>query len=144
MYAMPLSVNNDGTFRVFWEETSLVGKGKRRLTFEECKRRALLRLEHHGMKVSNVEEEEYCYIPMGGELPDRTQRVIGFGGAANMVHPSTGYHACRMLAASPDLSKVIGEGIRNNLPSDKIAADAYRSIWSNTNRGQRDFQVPQF
>lgn len=37
-----------------------------------------------------VEEEEYCYIPMGGELPDLTQRVIGFGGAANMVHPATG------------------------------------------------------
>jgi len=141
MYAMPLSANTDGTYRVFWEETSLVGKGKRRLTFEECKRRALLRLEHHGIKVSNVEEEEYCYIPMGGELPDRTQRVIGFGGAANMVHPSTGYHACRMLAASTDLSKVIGEGIRNNSPSDKIAADAYRSIWSQTTRGQRDFQA---
>jgi lycopene beta-cyclase len=42
------------------------------------------------MKVLGVEEEEYCYIPMGGELPDLTQRVVGFGGAANMVHPATG------------------------------------------------------
>ena len=43
-----------------------------------------------GMKVLGVEEEEYCYIPMGGELPDLSQRVLGFGGAANMVHPATG------------------------------------------------------
>ena len=26
----------------------------------------------------------------GGELPDRSQRVIAFGAAANTVHPSTG------------------------------------------------------
>jgi lycopene beta-cyclase len=42
------------------------------------------------MAVLEVEDEEYCYIPMGGELPDPSQRVVAFGGAANMVHPSTG------------------------------------------------------
>jgi Lycopene cyclase protein len=47
-----------------------------------------------GMKVLGVEEEEYCYIPMGGELPDLAQRVVGFGGAANMVHPATGAVVC--------------------------------------------------
>lgn len=47
-----------------------------------------------GMKVLGVEEEEYCYIPMGGELPDLAQRVVGFGGAANMVHPATGAVFC--------------------------------------------------
>ena len=141
MYAMPLSVNEDGSYRVFWEETSLVGRGERRLTFEECKRRALRRLEYHGISISDVEEEEYCYIPMGGELPDLTQRIVAFGGAANMVHPSTGYHACRMLAASSDVSRVIGEGVRGQFSPDKIAAEAYKSIWSNRNRGQRDFQA---
>jgi lycopene beta-cyclase len=142
MYVMPLSANKEnGTHRVFWEETSLVGRGSRRLTFAECKKRAYQRLKFHGINVLGVEEEEYCYIPMGGELPDLTQRVIGFGGAANMVHPATGYHACRMLAASTDLSQSIGKGIRENQPADKIAADAYRSLWSQQNRGQRDFQV---
>ena len=90
MYVMPLSQNDDGTHRVFMEETSLVGRGSRRLTFEECKKRAYKRMEHHGIKVFDIEEEEYCYIPMGGELPDRTQRIIAFGAAANLVHPSTG------------------------------------------------------
>ena len=141
MYAMPLSVNTDGSLRVFWEETSLVGKGRRRLSFNECKKRAFRRLDHHGIKVFSVEEEEYCYIPMGGELPDLTQRVIGFGGAANMVHPATGYHACRMLAASTDLSRSIGEGIRSKESVDKISADSYRVLWGRPNRGQRDFQA---
>ncbi len=67
MYVMPLSKKSDGGgYRVFWEETSLVGKDKRRLSFEECKKRALRRLEFHGIQYSDVEEEEYCYIPMGG------------------------------------------------------------------------------
>ena len=67
MYVMPLSKKLDGSgYRVFWEETSLVGKDKRRLSFEECKKRALRRLEFHGIQYSDVEEEEYCYIPMGG------------------------------------------------------------------------------
>ena len=74
MYVMPLNQNLDGTYTVFWEETSLVGKGNRRLSFEECKRRAYKRLEYYNIKVLEVEEEEYCYIPMGGEIPELSQR----------------------------------------------------------------------
>lgn len=71
---MPLSSNPDGSFTVFFEETSLVGKDRRRLTFEECKKRLYKRLGFHGMRVQEVREEEYCYISMGGELPDLRQR----------------------------------------------------------------------
>lgn len=141
MYTMPLGKNADGTYKVFWEETSLVGRGKRRLSFEECKKRAYKRLSHYGISVMAVEEEEYCYIPMGGELPDLSQRIVAFAGAANMVHPATGYHACRMMAASTDLAEVIGKGIKENHHPDKIAIDSYRKLWSKQNRNQRDFQV---
>jgi lycopene beta-cyclase len=65
----------------------------------------------------------------------------GYIGAANMVHPSTGYHACRMLAASTDVAAVVGQAIKDKLGPDDIAARAYRAIWSQQNRGQRDFQV---
>ena len=73
-----------------------------------------------------------------------------------MVHPSTGYHACRMMAAATDLSRAIGNTLQSDaatntltstgsctLPGtpDKVAAAAYRSMWSQSNRGQRDFQV---
>ena len=50
-----------------------------------------------------MREEEYCYIPMGGSLPEPSQRVVPFGGAANTVHPATGYQLCRMLASAPDV-----------------------------------------
>ena len=141
MYAMPLGINDDGTYRIFFEETSLVGKGKRRLSFDECKKRAYKRLGLYDINVLGVEEEEYCYIPMGGELPDLTQRIIAFGGAANMVHPSTGYHACRMLAASTDMAKAISNGIKNNNDPNTIACNTYKVLWSKQNRGQRDFQI---
>ena len=141
MYAMPLGTLPNGSLRVFFEETSLVGKGSRRLSFAECKRRAYARLASHGISVLGVEEEEYCYIPMGGELPDLTQRVVGFGGAANMVHPSTGYHACRMLAAAPRLAAAIGDGLGAGHGPDAIAAAAYATLWGEQNRGQRSFQA---
>jgi len=38
----------------------------------------------------HIEEDEYCLIPMGGVLPRVPQRVLGIGGTAGMVHPSTG------------------------------------------------------
>jgi hypothetical protein len=43
-------------------------------------------------QVLRIEEEEYCSIPMGGVLPTRPQRIVGVGGTAGMVHPSTGTH----------------------------------------------------
>lgn len=48
------------------------------------------RMAHMGIKVLSLEEEEYCLIPMGGVLPRVPQRVLGIGGTAGMVHPSTG------------------------------------------------------
>lgn len=89
MYVMPLRTHPDGSYTVFWEETSLVGKDDRRLSFEECKKRAYRRLQHHGINVLEVEEEEYCYIPMGGEIPDLSQR-----GTTSPVHPHRHYELC--------------------------------------------------
>ena len=57
------------------------------------------------------EEEEFCYIPMGGNLPDLSQRVLAVGGAANTVHPATGYQLCRMLASSTDLASAISSNL---------------------------------
>lgn len=141
MYTMPLKQLSNGHWRVFFEETSLVGRGSRRLSFQECRDRALQRLSYHNITIFGVEEEEFCYIPMGGELPDRQQRLIAFGGAANLVHPSTGYQACRMLAASTDVATVIAEGIRKQTSPDQIAITCYNTLWSSQNRLQRDFQV---
>merc|ERR1711976_776841 len=100
MYAMPLK-NNE----IFFEETSLVARPA--VSFQECKDRLYKRLDHLGIKVNKVTEEEFSYIPVGGALPMRDQRILGFGGAAAMVHPSTGYHLCRCLMGATDAANAI-------------------------------------
>ncbi|CAI5951060.1 unnamed protein product [Closterium sp. NIES-65] len=82
LYAMPLSPTT-----VFLEETSLVARPA--VAFDEIQRRLEKRLAHLGIKVNAITEQEYCLIPMGGVLPDMPQRVLGIGGTAGMVHPST-------------------------------------------------------
>ncbi|KAL7508077.1 hypothetical protein ACHAXN_005160 [Cyclotella atomus] len=135
MYAMPLKDN-----RIFFEETSLVARPA--LSFQECKDRCMTRLKHLGISVTNIEEEEFCYIPMGGPLPAKDQRVVGFGGAAAIVHPSTGYNLCRTMMCAGDVAKVLRDELNNaNWNPDKAAARAYDAIWSPTNIAQRNFAV---
>ena len=135
MYAMPLNGN-----RIFFEETSLVARPA--LSFQECKERCMTRLQHLGISVTNIEEEEFCYIPMGGPLPAKDQRIIGFGGAAAMVHPSTGYHLCRAMMGAGAVAKVIHDELNSpNWNPDRAAARSYDAIWSSTNIAQRNFAV---
>jgi len=133
MYAMPLKGNT-----VFFEETSLVARPA--VSFQECKERCFKRLKHLGIVVTKVKEEEYCYIPMGGKLPARNQRILALGGAASMVHPSTGYHLCRCLMGASDVAKVVQEELALNQPNiDRAVASAYNALWSPSNIRQRNF-----
>mmetsp|Transcript_8719 Transcript_8719/g.12333 ORF Transcript_8719/g.12333 Transcript_8719/m.12333 type:complete len:616 (+) Transcript_8719:2-1849(+) len=135
MYAMPLKDN-----KIFFEETSLVARPA--ISFQECKDRCFRRLEHLGIKVVNIEEEEFCYIPMGGSLPLKDQRVIGFGGAAAMVHPSTGYQLMRVMMGATDMASAIqSELSKSELNLDRAAAAAYHAVWSPENIRQRNFAV---
>ena len=135
MYAMPLGGN-----KIFFEETSLVARPA--VSFQDCKDRCLKRLEHLGIDVKKVEEEEYCYIPMGGSLPARDQRILGLGGAAAMVHPSTGYHLSRCLMGASDVAKVIQDELSSDQPNiDRAVASAYNALWSPGNIRQRNFAV---
>lgn len=102
LYAMPFSKT-----KIFLEETSLVARPI--VPFPELKERLRARMEHLGIKVKALEEEEYCAIPMGGALPMVPQRVIGVGGTAGMVHPSTGYMVSRVLGAAPTVADAIVE-----------------------------------
>ena len=134
-YVMPLDSN-----RVFFEETSLVARPA--VSFQECKERCMTRLEHLGITVSEIEEEEFCYIPMGGPLPAKDQRVVGFGGSSAMVHPSTGYHLCRAMMGAGSVASVIRDELSNpDFNPDRASARAYDAIWSPSNIGQRNFAV---
>jgi lycopene beta-cyclase len=135
MYVMPLKDN-----KVFFEETSLVARPA--VSFQECKDRCFKRLDYLGIKVKKITEEEFCYIPMGGALPMRDQRILGLGGAAVMVHPSTGYHICRAMMGASDAARAIKEELASKNPNvDRAVATAYHSLWSPDNVRQRNFAV---
>jgi lycopene beta-cyclase len=135
MYCMPLEGN-----KVFFEETSLVARPG--VSFQECKDRFDRRLKYLGITPTKVEEEEFCYIPMGGSLPCKDQRVIGVGGAAAMVHPSTGYHLCRMMMGACDMAETIEKELKASAVNlDRAAANSYHSIWKPENIRQRNFAV---
>ena len=132
---MPLGGN-----KIFFEETSLVARPA--LSFQDCKTRCHQRLDHLGIKVKSMDEEEFCYIPMGGPLPIPHQRIIGFGGANTMVHPSTGYNLCRTMMGAVPLAQVIREElVKEEFNPEKTAAQAYDAIWSPSNIRQRNFAV---
>jgi lycopene beta-cyclase/lycopene epsilon-cyclase len=104
LYAMDL-----GGGRFFVEETSLALAPP--VPFPELKRRLERRLAHRGVQVREVEHEEFCLFPMNPALPDPAQRVVGFGGAASMVHPSSGYMVGGLLRRAPDLAAAIAAAL---------------------------------
>lgn len=102
LYALPFP---DGS--VFVEETVLVGRPAVPLEALEARLRARLALR--GVELPAGGERELCWIPMGGPLPSPRQRVVGFGGAAGMVHPATGYLLARVLADAPVLAAALAD-----------------------------------
>lgn len=134
LYAMPFSSN-----RIFLEETSLVARPG--LKMEDIQERMVCRLKHLGIKVKSIEEDEHCVIPMGGPLPILPQRVLGIGGTAGMVHPSTGYMVARTLAAAPIVAKSIIQylGSEKTLTGTDLSAEIWKDLWPIERRRQREF-----
>lgn len=134
LYAMPFSKN-----RIFLEETSLVARPG--LAMEDIQERMEARLKHLGIKIKSIEEDERCVIPMGGPLPVLPQRVVGIGGTAGMVHPSTGYMVARTLAAAP----IVADAIVCYLHSEQgnygneLSAQVWKDLWPLSRRRQREF-----
>ncbi|EFJ41647.1 hypothetical protein VOLCADRAFT_107605 [Volvox carteri f. nagariensis] len=138
LYAMPFTKN-----KVFLEETSLVSRPA--VGFPELKERLEARLKWLGIKVTRVEEEEYCLIPMGGVLPKHPQRVLALGGTAGMVHPSTGFMIYRMMSAAPTVADAIIDQLSCALrPADEseavsMANAVWRATWPVERVRQRAF-----
>lgn len=74
----------------------------------------IYRMEHLGIKMKSMTEEEYCLIPMGGVLPTFPQRTLGIGGTGGMVHPSTGWIHL-LLPAPPRLSHMSNNNHKGHL-----------------------------
>ncbi|KAJ1404196.1 Lycopene cyclase, beta/epsilon [Sesbania bispinosa] len=134
LYAMPFS-----STKIFLEETSLVARPGLRM--DDIQERMVARLKHLGIKVKSIEEDEHCVIPMGGPLPVLPQRVVGIGGTAGMVHPSTGYMVARTLAAAPIVANSIVQylGSDRGLSGGEISAQVWKDLWPIQRRRQREF-----
>ena len=126
LYAMDL-----GGGRFFVEETSLALAPA--LPFAVLRERLHRRLAHRGVRVLEVEHEEFCLFPMNPALPYPDQRVVGFGGAASMVHPSSGYLVGALLRRAPALADAIaagaGRGERRGSDPAALAAAAWEGLW---------------
>lgn len=135
LYVMPL---DSGKGRhVFFEETSLVASPA--MDFDLLKQRLYKRLEYYGIEVESVMEEEFCLIPMGGEMPDLNQRVVAFGGAAALVHPATGYMIARALQLADEAAEIIAGELGAKGDADETAYRIWNRIWNEGRRHQRDF-----
>ncbi|KAF5204490.1 Lycopene beta cyclase protein [Thalictrum thalictroides] len=134
LYAMPFSSN-----LIFLEETSLVSRPT--LSYMEIKRRMVARLRNLGIRVKKVIEEEKCLIPMGGPLPRIPQSVMGMGGTAGVVHPSTGYMVARTMALAPVLANVIIEclGSTRMIRGNQLHQRVWNGLWTFDRRSTREF-----
>lgn len=124
LYGMEL-----GAGRVLLEETSLARRPA--LDLPVLKARLARRLAAMGVRVEQSLAEERVLIPMGGPLPPQDQRIVGFGAAAGMVHPATGYQVGAALTRAPALAAALAEAVRRPGTSPERVADAgWNAVWS--------------
>lgn len=131
LYAMDL-----GNDIFFVEETSLANSPA--VTFEVLQQRLEKRLAFRGVQVKEVHHVEYCLFPMNLPLPSFEQSVVGFGGAASMVHPASGYMVGALLRRAPGVAKTIKYAIEhlNDSPA-RLATPAWQTLWSRDERRKR-------
>ncbi|PSN16283.1 lycopene cyclase [filamentous cyanobacterium CCT1] len=123
LYAMDL-----GDDVYFVEETSLAHHPA--IAMETLKQRLYQRLRHRGIEVKDIHHVEQCLFPMNQPLPDFTQRVVGFGGAASMVHPASGYMMGALLRRGPGLAKAIAAALSSpQTTSSQAAHQAWEELW---------------
>ncbi|MEB3307160.1 MAG: lycopene cyclase family protein, partial [Cyanobacteriota bacterium] len=123
LYAMDLG---DGVF--FVEETSLALAPP--VPYSLLQQRLKQRLAHRGVELLEVQHEEFCLFPMNLPLPDLHQPVLGFGGAASMVHPASGYMVGSLLRRAPTLAEALAEALANPaLGSAQLARIGWEALW---------------
>ncbi len=123
LYAMDLG---DGVF--FIEETSLaLAPG---VPYDVLKQRLQQRLDQRGVQITEVIHEEFCLFPMNLPLPDRSQPVLAFGGAASMVHPASGYMVGALLRRAPGLADALTAALADtSLGSADLARRGWQTLW---------------
>lgn len=128
LYAMPISSE-----RLFVEETSLVQSDA--LSTEVMRSRLEARLRSLGVTFEDVEFLERGRIAMASPMPRLGQRLVGFGAAANMVHPATAWHVGLALKTAPELGRVLARALGQVSTSlDAVAKLAWEVVWPRKRR----------
>ena len=113
----------------FVEETSLALAPA--VSFDTLKERLEQRLAYDGVSVKEIHHTEHCLFPMNQPLPDLNQPVLGFGGAASMVHPATGYMVGAMLRRSGELADAIALALdQPHASPETLARAGWQTLWS--------------
>ncbi|QNI55444.1 lycopene beta cyclase [Synechococcus sp. BIOS-E4-1] len=123
LYAMDLG---DRIF--FVEETSLaLAPG---VPYDVLKQRLQQRLDRRGVEITEVIHEEFCLFPMNLPLPDRSQPVLAFGGAASMVHPASGYLVGALLRRGPGLADSLAAALADpSLRPAELVSHGWQALW---------------
>lgn len=123
LYAMDL-----GEGRYFAEETSLAHAPA--VPFDLLEQRLRRRLAHRNIAIAAAEHEEYCLFPMNLPVPLLDQPVLGYGGAASMVHPASGYQVGAALRDAPIVARALQEALKDPQATPaQIAASGWQAIW---------------
>ena len=124
LYAMDM-----GNGKYFLEETSLGLVNP--LTMENLKERLEKRLSYRNISITSMQHEELgLFLPMNMPIPDFKQQVLGYGGAASMVHPASGYLIGNVLRRAPLVAKAISTAMNDKkLSTYHIARKGWESLW---------------
>lgn len=119
LYAVPL-----GEGRVLVEETSLARRPG--LPLSTLRRRLHARLTRHGIVAPKDARSEKVSFRVDHPR-HRGCGVLGFGAAAPLIHPATGFSVAASLALAPQ----VAEALATHLPegSDKALAAAQDTVW---------------
>lgn len=114
---------NDG--RTLVEETSLYAKPPRDL--DELRTRLAARLGVDA--TAQADSVERVHIAMGGSLPARITRVVGFGAAAGFVHPVTGYSVAASLRAATRVANEIAYQLGSASTGTDLSLAVWGAVW---------------
>ncbi len=124
LYAMDM-----GNGKYFLEETSLGLVNP--LTMDNLKERLEKRLAYRNISITSMQHEELgLFLPMNMAIPDFKQQILGYGGAASMVHPASGYLIGNVLRRAPLVAKAISTAMNDSkLSTYNIARKGWESLW---------------
>lgn len=87
------------------------------------------RLAATGAVVREVRAVDEAAVPLGLAVPSDRQRAVGFGAAAAMVHPLTGWSVGETLRAAPGLAAAIAAALERRATPAGVSAAAWGAVW---------------